>query len=64
VQRVVQKFDRFEDVDRAEKDYYFSLTASDRLRIMCELTALHLVSVGETAPRLARVYRIIKLPQR
>jgi hypothetical protein len=60
----VRKFDNFEDADRADREYYWSLTPQERLRIMCELTALGVSSRNDPIPRLARVYRIIELPRR
>jgi hypothetical protein len=60
----VRKFDNFDAADRADKNYYWSLTPADRLRMMCELTSLAIRSDHDPAPRLARVYRIIELPQR
>ena len=64
VRRIARKFDSFEAADQAEKDYYFSLTSAERLQIMCELTALHQRNASDTVPRLARVYRVTKLPLR
>jgi hypothetical protein len=60
----VRMFDSFEEADRADRTYYWSLTPEERLRIMCELTALRVGSHDDPVPRLARVYRIIELPRR
>jgi hypothetical protein len=60
----VRKFDNFEEADRADKIYYWSLTPAERMRMMCELTSLGVRSRNDPAPRLARVYRIAELPLR
>jgi len=60
----VRKFDIFEQADAADKTYYLSLTPEERIQLMCELCALSLGSRNDPARRLARVYRIIKLPRR
>ena len=57
------KYGSFQEADRAEKAYYLSLTPQQRLEIVLQLRALAYGVDDETAPRLARVYRIIKLPQ-
>ena len=60
----VRKFDSFEEAERADRLYYWSLTPEERLRMMCELCALGVQSNHDPSPRLARVYRIVELPRR
>ena len=57
------KYGSFQEADRADKAYYLSLTPEQRLEIVLQLRALAYGVDDETAPRLARVYRIIKLSQ-
>lgn len=59
----VAKFGSFQEADRADKAYYLSLTPEQRLDIVAQLRALAYGPDDETAPRLARVYRIVKLPR-
>ena len=59
----VRKFDSFEEADRADKTYYWSLTPGERIRMMCELCALSVRTRNDPSPRLARVYRITELPR-
>jgi hypothetical protein len=60
----VRKFDSFEEAERADRLHYWSLTPEVRLRMMCELSALGVRSHHDPSPRLARVYRVVKLPRR
>ncbi len=62
MERVVKVFRSFEECDRAEKEYYRSLTPQERLEILIELNR-RLPGSGdhEASERLERVYRIIKL---
>jgi hypothetical protein len=59
--RVVRKFDSFDEADRADKAYYLSLTPAQRFEIQAELCALAYGYKNDPPPRLARVYRIIEL---
>ena len=40
----VRAFDSFAEAERADNLYYLSLTPEQRLRIMCELCALRVLS--------------------
>ncbi|MGH9672695.1 MAG: hypothetical protein ACRD44_05890 [Bryobacteraceae bacterium] len=57
----VTKFNSFQEADRAEKEYYLSLTPEQRLQIVSDLRALQYGPDDETAPRLARVCRVVEL---
>jgi hypothetical protein len=60
VERVIRKFSSFEEADKADREYYRSLTPQERLNQFLEV-----LEIGKSfhgAPkRLARVYRIVKL---
>jgi hypothetical protein len=61
MEKVVRVFRSFEEADRAEKEYYQSLTGEQRLRILIELNHYWAKSYGDQAGQgLQRVYRIIK----
>jgi hypothetical protein len=51
------QFNSFEEAERADKAYYWSLTPDERLQMMCELCALGIRSRNDSTPRLARGYR-------
>lgn len=59
--KVVRKFSNFADADRADREYYLSLTPEERLRILFELVRR---AQDDPPPRLERVYRVIKLEER
>lgn len=46
---------------QADRAYYASLTATERLAIQFELIARYRESLGEAAERLERVHRIVEL---
>lgn len=53
-----RKFDSFEAADKADRDYYRSLTPEQRVEILLELVESY---TNASAKRLERVYRIGKL---
>ena len=60
----VAKYRTFAEADRADLERYLEMTPERRLEIVAELRAMvYGCPDDETAPRLARVYRIIKLPR-
>jgi hypothetical protein len=62
MERVVRKFSSHAQSDRADREYYLSLTPQQRMEIMLELVARYRESFGdEAAQGLKRVYRIVKL---
>ena len=63
MERVVRKFSSFEEADKADREYYRSLTPQQRLEMTFELSSRLRESTGEDTQRLARVYRIVKLAQ-
>jgi hypothetical protein len=63
MERVAQVFRNHEDADRATREYYRSLTPAQRLKILLEIIARPRESNHDSEQGLARVYRIVKLPQ-
>ena len=59
----VRRFSSFDEADRADREYYRSLTPEERIQMLLELLAM-----GDDADaserRLAPVYRIVKFPRR
>jgi hypothetical protein len=58
---VARKFSSFAESDRADREYYRSLTPEQRLNILLELVAR--AQADETEQGFARVYRVVKLHQ-
>ncbi|HLG99691.1 MAG TPA: hypothetical protein VKX49_25510 [Bryobacteraceae bacterium] len=54
----VQVFRSFEEAEKADRDFYRSLTPEQRLDILLQLIAQHGSSKG-----LERVFRIVKLEE-
>lgn len=61
MEKVVRKFHSFEEADRADREYYRSLTPQQRLDLLLDLIARQRESLDEASQRFERVYRIIKL---
>jgi hypothetical protein len=59
VERVVRKFDTFEEAEAAEREYYRGLTPDERIAIMLDL--IFPEGTDAASARLERVCRIIKL---
>jgi len=60
----VAKFRSFEEGEKANLEYYRRLSPAERLEILFQLRAAAHKEDDATPRRLARVYRIVKLPQR
>jgi len=58
MQRVVRIFDNFDDADRADRDYYASLTPQQRLEILLDLIQ---ANSDEDQEGFARVHRVVEL---
>ena len=54
----VRKFDSFEEADKADREYYRSLTPEQRVEILLELVESY---TNASAKGFERVYRIVKL---
>ena len=61
MKKVLQVFHNFEDADRADDEYYASLTPQQRVDILLSLIAAYRESAGETASRFERVCRLTQL---
>jgi hypothetical protein len=63
MERVAQVFASHEEADRATREFYQSLTPAKRLEILLEILARARANDDDAKQGLARVYRIVKLPQ-
>src|SRR3954451_12889776 len=61
VERVARVFRSFEEAERADDDYYASLTPEERLDILLAMIERHRSSLGETAERFERVHCVVEL---
>ena len=64
MQAVVAKFRTFREAEAATRDYYRRLSPAERLEILFQLRAMAHKESDAASGRLARVYRITKLPRR
>lgn len=63
MERVAQIFRSFKDADRADEDYYASLSPQERLDIQLALIERYRSSLGQAAKRFERVHRVIERSQ-
>jgi hypothetical protein len=56
----MQVFNSFEEADKADLEYYRSLSGDEKLKLMLEIMG----PAYEANPRFERVYRIIECPWR
>lgn len=61
MKRTVRKFSSFRERDRANRDYYLSLTPEQRIDILLELVERYRNEYDEAPEGFKRVCRIIKL---
>ena len=61
--RVVAKFSSFQEAERADREYYRSLTPQQRLDLLLELNEAFRKEGDAASERLERVYRITELSQ-
>lgn len=61
--KVVKMFDSFEEADRADVEYYASLTPQQRVDLLLDIVAAYRESLGEAGQRFERVYRVVKLSE-
>lgn len=59
--KVLKSFTSFEEAEQADVEYYASLTPQARVDLLLDLVAAHRESLGETASRFERVYRVVEL---
>jgi hypothetical protein len=60
-QRELKVFTSFEAADRADDEYYASLSPDERLDVLLTLIAAHREATGVASARLERVYRVTEL---
>jgi (2Fe-2S) ferredoxin len=60
---VVRKFRSFEEAEKADQVYYANLTPEQRLEIFAEILRRGRGPDDGSTQRLARVFRIVKLPR-
>ncbi|HYZ84320.1 MAG TPA: hypothetical protein VE621_07950 [Bryobacteraceae bacterium] len=60
--RVVHKFTSFEEAEKADREFYASLTPNQRIEILLELMARYR-GEGEAAERLERVATVVRREQ-
>ena len=58
VQKTATKFRSLAEADKADREFYRTLSGEERLRILLQL------SKHEPEQRLERIYRVTKLPVR
>ena len=63
MEKDIRIFSSFKEAEEADTAYYASLTPQERLDLCLEIIARHRESLGETAERFERVYRVVKLSQ-
>jgi hypothetical protein len=54
-------FKSFKDAEKADAEYYASLSPDARVNILLDLMAQQREPHGESAERLERVYRVVQL---
>ena len=63
MERIVKVHDSFAAAERADDEYYASLSPEERVDILLDLIAQYRESLGEAASRLERVCRVVDLSQ-
>jgi len=61
--RRVQVFRGFDEADRADEEYYASLTPQQRVDLLLELIAARNMSTGEAAVPFLQVHRVVPLSE-
>ena len=62
MQGTVRKFKSFEDAERADRDYYRSLSPKERVDLLLDLVT-QAQPADEAEQRFERVYRIVSLSE-
>ena len=62
MEKVVRKFASFEEAEKADREYYRSLTPAERLAIMIDM--IYPEGSDAASAGFERVYRIVKFSQR
>jgi hypothetical protein len=61
VEKVARKFHSFAEADKADREFYQSLSPEQRLEMLCDLIAAS--HPNEIKQRLERICRVIKLQE-
>jgi hypothetical protein len=61
IERTVQKFSSHDEAERAEREYYNSLSPEQRVEVLLELMNRARDLTDPASQRIERVYRIVKL---
>ena len=64
MERVAKKFSSFEEQQKADREYYRSLTPQQRLDILLEMIVTYRDGLDEAERRFKRVCRVVKRPRR
>ena len=64
MEKVARKFSSFQEAEDADRDFYRSLTAAQRIQMMLELLELSWLAKDGSPPRLEGVYRVAEFPPR
>jgi len=61
MEKVWKKYNSFEEADRAEDEYYSSLSPDQRVAILLELVARYGKLFGGTSAGFERIFRVARL---
>ena len=61
---VARRFSSFEEAEKADREFYGSLTPEQRIQMLLELLELVWPDKNGSPPRLERVYRVAEFPPR
>jgi hypothetical protein len=61
VEKVINKYESFEEAEEADALYYASLTPQQRVDILLEMIASYKDSLGDAGQKFERVYRVTDL---
>jgi len=64
MERTIRKFRSFAEAERADREYYRSLTPQQRLDILLELVATYTEGLDEAERGFKRVCRVVKRQRR
>lgn len=59
MEKVLKVYNSFEEADRADDDYYASLSAQERVDILLDMIAAYRESQGETGQRLREFIELL-----
>ena len=63
MKREAIRYETFAEADKAEDEYYRSLTADERVNLLLELVEQYGDYFSETPERFERVYRVVTLEE-